>query len=64
MSHPQTERRAVYPDAFPHQTSHHQAPELTRGSWTEVSPGARAQRQIQHAHAPPERDNPGPALDT
>ena len=38
------------------------APELTRGSWTEVSPGARAQRQIQHAHAPPEnattRDRP------
>ena len=35
------------------------APELTQGSWTEVSRGARAQRQIQHAHAPPERDNPG-----
>ena len=29
------------------------APEPTRGSWTEVSPGARAQRRIQHAHAPP-----------
>ena len=37
------------------------APEPTRGSWTEVSPGARAQRQIQHAHAPPNattRDGP------
>lgn len=40
------------------------APEPTRGSRTEVSPGARAQHRIQHAHAPPSaitRDGP---LDT
>jgi len=49
---------------FPHQ--HLVAgPEPTRGSWTEVSPGARAQRRrIPHTHGPPHRRRPGKGLTT
>ena len=46
------------------------APEPTRGSWTEVSPGVRAHTTLtaNHAHAPPHQppynpDNLDPALD-
>jgi len=46
------------------------APEPSRGSWTEVSPGARAHTTLtaNHAHAPPHQpryhpDNLDPALD-
>ena len=46
------------PAGSPHQTSRRRPPEPTRGSRTKVSPGARAQRNIQHAHAPPDPDNP------